>query len=79
MSANINLTHQHVYTALRVLIVDLLGCEVVQGMDNGVPMPKSDFVVMTILFENRLSTNHTDYTDNEAEQSKHMNYKATGK
>lgn len=72
MSANINLTHQHVYAALRSLIIDLLDCEVVQGMDNGVPMPKSDFVVMTILFENRLSTNHTDYTDNEAEQSKHM-------
>lgn len=72
MPANINLTHQQVYTALRALIIGLLGCEVVQGLDNGVPMPNTGFVAMTILYENRLSTNHTAYTDNETEQSKHI-------
>ena len=53
-------TQSDVFTALRSFLIAILpaGVDVVQGLDNRVAEPKdTDFVVMTELFRQRLSTN----------------------
>jgi hypothetical protein len=67
MPAIVDLTEQDIYAAVRRLIVKLLDCEVIQGLDNGVAMPAGGFVAMTILFKTRLSTNVEHYTDDVKE------------
>lgn len=52
-----------VMTALRSLILSLITCEVIQGLGNGVPMPLGEFIAMTPLFQNRISTNVDTYAD----------------
>lgn len=48
-----------VYTALSALIASVVptGVEIVQGIDNRVPMPESAFVQMTAIAQYRLRTN----------------------
>lgn len=58
-------TEREILTALRTFILAILpsGVEVVQGQDNRVPEPTSlDFVVMTPLAQQRLSTNVDTYS-----------------
>lgn len=59
----IDITDQDVFTALRTFLLSFLpvGTEVVQGIDNQVPMPISGFVVMTSSSQTRLATNETTY------------------
>ena len=56
-------TQSEVFTALRAFILSLITCEVVQGLGNGVPMPKDAFISMTPLSQGRLSTNVSTYDD----------------
>ena len=63
MTATIAPVQTDVYTALRAFILSLITCEVVQGLGNGVPTPLGGFIVMTSLFQNRLSTNVDNYLD----------------
>lgn len=54
-----------VFTKLGDFIVAALGCPVVRGLDNKVPMPPASpgFVVMTAVYQERLRTNVDTYTD----------------
>lgn len=54
-----------VYTKLRAFLLTIVpvGTEVVQGMDNRVPQPSGEHVVMTAIFQNRLATNVDTYDD----------------
>jgi len=55
-----------VFTQLRtwlLTIVNSASVEVVRGQDNGVPMPKGDFIVMTQRNMKRISTPVEGYTD----------------
>jgi hypothetical protein len=63
MTASISLTDQDVFTALRGFLVGALptGTEIVQGLDNGVPMPVGGFVSMTAGRMRRLETNTRAY------------------
>jgi hypothetical protein len=63
MSVTLDINDQAVFTALRAFLLSFLpsGTEVVQGIDNRVPMPEAGFVVMTSLGQYRLNTNRTDY------------------
>lgn len=61
--ATVSISEQDVYTALRAFILGLITCEVVQGLGNGVPMPKGGFIAMTALFQERLETNIRSYAD----------------
>lgn len=63
MTATVSPAQSDVFTALRTFILSLITCEVVQGLGNGVPMPLNGFIVMTDLFQNRLSTNVDAYAD----------------
>jgi hypothetical protein len=63
MTATVTPTQQDVFTALRAFILGLITCEVVQGLGNGVPMPLGQFIAITALFQNRLSTNVDTYND----------------
>lgn len=52
-----------IFTVLRAFILDTVGCEVVRGLGNGVPMPANPFIAMTELFQVRLATNVVTYVD----------------
>jgi hypothetical protein len=63
MTATVTPTQSDVFTALRTFILSLISCEVVRGLDNGVPMPLGGFIALTPLYQNRLSTNVDGYAD----------------
>jgi len=63
MVATVSPTQSAVLTALRSFILGLISCEVVQGIDNNVSMPKGGFILMAPLFNTRLSTNTHTYSD----------------
>lgn len=65
MSAAISLADSDVFTSLRTFLLGVLltGTEVVQGQDNGVPMPKGDFVTLTSKENSRIETNVVSYVD----------------
>lgn len=62
MSASVNISQDEMFTQLRAWILEILGdIPVLQGLGNGTPTPIGDFVVMTAISQNRLSTNFRDY------------------
>jgi hypothetical protein len=66
MPVSISPTQSEVQTALRSFLLSILpdGTEVIEGQDNDVAEPIGpDFVVMTPILRNRLSTNIDDYVD----------------
>lgn len=63
MTATVTPSLEAIFTVLGGFITGLIGCEVVRGLQNGVPMPKRPFISMTELFQNRLSTNVSAYND----------------
>ena len=70
MFAVVDITEQQVYASVRGFIQSLLDCEVVQGLDNGVGMPASGFIAMTVLFKARLSTNVDAYVSDALQSVK---------
>lgn len=71
MSATISITDTDVFTAMRTFLVAVLptGAEVVKAQDNGVPMPKVQFVAMNNNGYMRLNTNIDTYVDTGANPS----------
>jgi hypothetical protein len=66
VTISVNLTETQIFTALQAFLLNILpaGIEVVRGQDNRVAEPVgSDFVVMTPLLRERLSTNVNSYVD----------------
>ncbi|SEF31353.1 hypothetical protein ABL840_09175 [Variovorax sp. NFACC27] len=66
MTATITPAQADMFVVLQAFIMDVLGLDmdhVVQGIGNGVPMPLGGFVAMTELFQNRLATNVSSYSD----------------
>jgi hypothetical protein len=63
MTATVAPVQNTAFTSLRALILTLITCEVVQGINSGSPMPLGGFITMTELFRVRLSTNGHDYAD----------------
>lgn len=63
MTAVVSLVQKDIYTALRTFILGLITCEVVDGLDNGVPMPTGPFIAITALYLNRIETNINSYSD----------------
>jgi hypothetical protein len=63
MTATVSIAQSDLQTILRSFILSLIDCEVVAGLDNGVPMPVNPFVAVTPLYFNRLATNEPTYTD----------------
>lgn len=61
MSATVDVTQKSVLDALRSFILSLIDCEVIQGLGNGVAMPKLAFIAMTVTGRKRLSTNTDKY------------------
>lgn len=65
-SVSLSLTESQALAALRAFLLAVLpdGTEVIAGLDNRVPEPVgADFVVMTPVLRERLSTNVTTYSD----------------
>jgi hypothetical protein len=65
MTVTIDIVDQDVFTALRTFLLTFLptGTEVVQGIDNQVPMPVGGWVSMTSAGMQRLSTNVNTFLD----------------
>lgn len=65
MTAPVLPTLDDVMTQVRAFVLDVVppGIEVVQGIDNGVPMPAAGYVLMTAIFQLRLRTNQNSYDD----------------
>ena len=63
MAATVNPTQSAVFTALRSFILGLISCEVINGIDNNVPMPRGGFIVITALFNTRIATNAHAFAD----------------
>lgn len=54
----INPVSQKLFELLRAFVMSLIpGVEVVQGLDNDVPMPKGEFILLTATMQKRLATN----------------------
>ena len=64
MYATITPTRSTVFAAIRSFLLGSIDCEVVQGRDNLVA-PLITGIVITPLFEKRLSTNEHDYHDTQ--------------
>lgn len=62
MTTPVSITQKAVLTQLRTFILSLVTCEVVQGLGNGVAMPKGAFIAITPIKRARLSTNVDNYT-----------------
>lgn len=66
MSATLSLTESQTLTALRSFLLSIMpaGLEIVRGLDNRVPEPVGpDFITMTPILRDRLSTNVDGYQD----------------
>lgn len=71
----IDIDERDLYIALRSFILSVLpDVEVVQGLNNGVPMPAQGFISMTTLSRRALSTNHHDYNQDEYSISRQLEY-----
>lgn len=57
----IDVTEEHLMTAMRGFLMSAFQCEIIQGQDNGVPMPTGPFIGMTTMRMRDLSTNKTTY------------------
>lgn len=56
------ITEQDLYIAIESFILDVIpNADVIQGIQNRTVMPKAPFILMTTLFNERLSTNHFEY------------------
>lgn len=60
MATKLDVTHQQIYADIRAFVLGLLDCEVIQAYSNNVPLPKGEFVMMTILHETPQGTNEHD-------------------
>jgi len=58
-------SHKQIQTALRAALLAILptGVSVIEGQNNNVAMPKGDFVVMTVIRRERISTNVVNSDD----------------
>lgn len=66
MTVTIDTTEEQVFTALRsYLLVLFPTVEVVQGLDNRVPMPAGDFITMTAMTADGLSRPTLGFVDTE--------------
>lgn len=65
MSLLPDIADQEIYTAVRAVLLTVLptGTEIVQGVQNRVPMPKSGWVLMTVITQKRISTNRGQFSD----------------
>lgn len=65
MSVTVAPSLSDVFASVRALInvVVPTGTEVIQGLGNRVPMPREPFVAMTLITQDRLTTNIIAYTD----------------
>lgn len=65
MSLLPDIADQEIYTAVRAVLLTVLpaGTEIVQGVQNRVPMPKSGWVLMTVVAQKRISTNRGQFSD----------------
>ena len=63
MTAPVSITQSAIFTAVRAYILGLITCEVVDGLDNGVPMPLNPFIAITALYAKRVSTNINSTSD----------------
>lgn len=65
MALTISVTEDQVLAKIRSLILSIVpsGTEVVLGGDNRVPPPVGDYVLLTPLFDDRLSTNQDSDSD----------------
>ena len=63
MTATVSLAQTDLQTILRSFILSLIDCEVIDGLDNGVPPPLNPFIAITPLYFNRLATNMPTYQD----------------
>lgn len=71
----IDIHERDLYIALCGFILSVLpDVEVVQGLNNGVPMPAQGFISMTTLSRRALSSNHHDYNEQLYSISRHMEY-----
>ncbi len=71
----IDIYERDLYIALRSFILSVLpDVEVVQGLNNGVPMPPQGFISMTTLSRRALSSNYHDYNEDEYSISRHLEY-----
>ncbi len=76
MTAVTSITQEQVMTAVRAFILSLISCEVVQTLNNNVPMPAQPFIALTEMSRIRLSTNLPGY-DGTANASSEAHWQVT--
>lgn len=65
MTTTVSPVQSDLFTAIRAFLLSIVpaGTPVVQGRNNRVPMPTVPYVLMTPVFQIRLTTNQDTYTD----------------
>lgn len=65
MTTSVSPVQSDIFTVIRAFLLTIVpaGTPVVQGRDNRVPMPKDPYVLMTPVFQIRLTTNQDEYDD----------------
>lgn len=61
--ATISITQDQLFVALWTYLTSIIDCPVIRGLQNRTPEPLGDFIVMTPLFQKRLSTNENAFSD----------------
>lgn len=61
--ATISITQDQLFVALWTYLTSIIDCPVIRGLQNRTPEPIGDFIVMTPLFQKRLSTNENSFSD----------------
>lgn len=61
MTATTTISADDVFTVVRQFLLGIINTEVVQGLQNRVPMPRGGFIAMTALNKSRLATNIDTY------------------
>lgn len=67
-------TEADMFTALRTALVAMFDIEVVKVISNRVPQPQGDYILMTPILTNRLSTNYSTYTEDTRTESHDSEY-----
>ena len=61
--ATISITQDQLFLAVWTYLTSIIDCPVIRGLQNRTPEPLGDFIVMTPLFQKRLSTNENSFSD----------------
>lgn len=69
-----DIVESQLFASLRLALLPLFDAEIIKGLSNDAPTPKGDYIVLTPILQDRLSTNHTRYLPDIRAESAQYDY-----